>query len=147
MFPETTRGTDISLRIPSSMSQWGLPVYLSLLVLAWMVTASAPADIVSSITSRKFSSSELCPKRILTVIGTSTVFFMAFTISPHFFGSLISADPEPLRTTFGTGHPMLMSKKLIPGLTSRAIMAAFAMASGLHPKSCTPVIPVGSKSR
>ena len=55
-------------------------------------------------------------------------------ISPASFGFFISAEPSPLFTIFGTGHPMLMSK-MSNGLSS-IWWAILEIISGSQPKSC-----------
>lgn len=65
--------------------------------------------------------------------------FTARTALPQRPGSLIMADPAPLRTTFFTGQPMLMSTKRSSGCRYSATSAAAARFSGSDPKSCTPV--------
>ena len=79
------------------------------------------------------------PRRILAVTGTSTERFIARTISPHLTGSFISKEPEPLRRTFATGHPMFTSMRSMLGLYCTALAAAWANLSGLLPNNCRPV--------
>ena len=58
---------------------------------------------------------------------------MASSILPASSGVFINADPSPLLTTFGTGHPML--KSIISAPRASTILAASASSSGTEPKS------------
>ena len=80
---------------------------------------------------------ELHPRRIFAVTGTSTDAFTAAMILPQSAGSFMSDEPAPLRTTFSTGHPMLMSMASTDGLISSTLAAALPIISGSSPNICT----------
>ena len=65
----------------------------------------------------------------------------AFTISPANSGVRINPQPSPEFAIFGIGHPILISRKSQPEISS-ASFAPSAMISGLLPKICAPQIPV-----
>lgn len=90
-------------------------------------------------TSLKFMHPPLHPRRIFAVTGTPASRFTRRTISPHFGGSRMRADPAPPRITFAAGHPMLMSMKSTSGFVLRTEAATAAKTSGSLPNSCTPV--------
>lgn len=98
---------------------------------------SAPADSSSAMTSLNVMFPGLHPRRIFAVTGTSTAAFTDAMILPQSAGSFISNDPAPLRTTFSTGHPMLMSMASTDGLDSRTLAAALPIISGSSPNIWT----------
>ena len=81
--------------------------------------------------------SSLKPARILTVTGFWTAFAMASTIFPTSTGFFISAEPSPLLTTFGTGHPIFTS--IMSNGRSSTRFAISPITSGSEPNSCNAI--------
>ena len=77
------------------------------------------------------------PVLIFTVTGLSTAFAIASTIFPTSRGFLSSADPSPLLTTLGTGHPILTS--IISKSLSASLLAMSAIICGSEPNNCTAI--------
>ena len=70
--------------------------------------------------------------RVFTPTGRPEAAFAAATIRPTSSGWRMSAEPAPSRTTFGAGHPALMSmpeKRPVAATFS----AAAANSSGFEP--------------
>ena len=96
--------------------------------------AAAPDSCAMCAISTALICSSSNPFRILTVTGfwmARTVFSM---ISPAKSGFFIRAEPSPLFTILGTGHPMLMSK--ISNGSSSIRFACSLMMSGSEPNNC-----------
>ena len=77
------------------------------------------------------------PIRIFTVTGTLLSPTAARTHAAARSGVFISAEPAPVFTTFGTGHPMLRS--IQSGSKRPSMATARAMNSGSLPKSWSPM--------
>ena len=119
------------------ISQSAFPEYIWSLVLPWTATASAPACSIATANSTALTESLFQPFRNFTVTGTPETLFTAFTISAARSISFIKALPELLFTTFGTGHPMLISS--MSGAYDMHISVAFFINSGSSPKSCKAI--------
>ena len=96
--------------------------------------AAPPDSSITCAISGAFILFSSKPALILIVSGLSSASAIFSTILPTSTGSFIRAEPSPLLTTFGTGHPILTS--IISNSLSESLFAISAMISGSEPKSC-----------
>ena len=118
------------------LDQFAFPSNIWARLLGCRVTASHPSSWAILPTSRKVSSPQTQPVRILTVSGSLVALLTLLMMRPTLSGSFMSALPAPVPTTFFTGHPMFMSIRSPYSSTS---FAASASISGSSPKSCIPM--------
>ncbi|MNY23516.1 hypothetical protein D3C86_1571850 [compost metagenome] len=121
-----------SVRLTSPIrSQSALPEYCCTAVRPWIQTASAPHSWAILAISNTVRAPTSQPRRILTVMGTRVTLRTAEYRAATLVGSFMRAAPFPLLTSWGEGHPQLMSIRSAPA--SWAISAARASGSGAWP--------------
>jgi hypothetical protein len=99
----------------------------------WMATAAAPASCIRRAKSqRSHRRAAVSPARIFTVTGTVDA-STAAAVSATALGLGHQRHARPLRRTFGTEQPMLMSMMSAPAATAAG--TASRMIAGSAPKS------------